>query len=550
MNAPVRRLVIAAGVLLLAASGYAYLRFQDHGDDGFIMQRLDRGPVVSTVTASGTVNPVTSVQVGTYVSGPIKAIYADFNSRVSKDQIVAKIDPAPFQVKVQSATAAVANARAKVLKDEADLALKKLTYERNQKLFDRTLVSQNDLDTAKSGYDQAVAQLALDVAGVQQAQADLDAAKIQLAYTDITSPVDGVVVSRNVDVGQTVAASFQTPTLFLIAQDLTKMQVDTNVSESDIGTVAAGQAVTFRVDAFPDRDFHGKVVQVRNAPINVQNVVTYDVVVAVDNPKLELRPGMTATITIVTAAADDVLRIPMRALRFRPERAAGAGPGASRSPTPGRTRAADGGDHHERGRSLAVFVADAERWAQASEGANRGPKRELRGARLGRSPRKRPGRRRLQAGRGRRESQRAAASLVHGRRGRSRPPVPLIDVQSALIQVENLWKIYELGDVSVTALADVTLEIDRGEFTAIMGASGSGKSTFMNLIGCLDRPTRGRYRLDGVDVSTLSSDERAEIRNRKLGFVFQSFNLHLSHQRPGERRAAAVLRRPAADGAA
>ncbi len=193
---------------------------------------------------------------------------------------------------------------------------------------------------------------------VLQAQADLDAAKIQLAYTDITSPVDGVVVSRSVDVGQTVAASFQTPTLFLIAQDLTKMQVDTNVSESDIGNVTTDQSVTFRVDAYPDRDFPGKVVQVRNAPINVQNVVTYDVVVAVDNPKLELRPGMTATITIVTAAAEDALRIPMRALRFRPERSAAAGPNATRSPQPGRTPAMTGGSHHDRGRSLAVFVPD------------------------------------------------------------------------------------------------------------------------------------------------------------------------------------------------
>jgi HlyD family secretion protein len=358
MNSLARRLVLAGSVILLAASAYAYFRYQDRGDEGFLTEALDRGPIVSTVTASGTVNPVTSVQVGTYVSGPIKAIYADFNSQVTKGQLVAKIDPAPFQVKVQSSVAQVANAKAKVLKDKADLEFKKLTYERNQKLLGRKLIAQSDLDTAKSDYDQAAAQLALDEAAVLQAQADLDAAKIQLAYTDITSPVDGVVVSRSVDVGQTVAASFQTPTLFLIAQDLTKMQVDANVSESDIGKVNTGQAVTFRVDAYPDRDFPGKVVQVRNAPINVQNVVTYDVVVAVDNPKLELRPGMTATITIVTAAAEDALRIPMRALRFRPERPAGAGPSPSGSPLPRRTPAADAGSHHERGRALAVFVPE------------------------------------------------------------------------------------------------------------------------------------------------------------------------------------------------
>jgi HlyD family secretion protein len=358
MNRLWRRLALAAGVTLLAASAYAYFRYQDHGDEGFLTEPLDRGPIVSTVTASGTVNPVTSVQVGTYVSGPIKAIYADFNSRVTKGQLVAKIDPAPFQVKVQSSVAEVANAKAKVLKDKADLEFKKLTYQRNQQLLERKLIAQSDLDTAKSDFDQAAAQLALDEAAVLQAQADLDSAKIQLAYTDITSPVDGVVVSRSVDVGQTVAASFQTPTLFLIAQDLTKMQVDANVSESDIGNVTVDQSVTFRVDAYPDRDFQGKVVQVRNAPINVQNVVTYDVVVGVDNPKLELRPGMTATITIVTAAAEDALRIPMRALRFRPERQAGTGPSPSRSPLPGRTTPADAQSHHERGRSLAVFLPE------------------------------------------------------------------------------------------------------------------------------------------------------------------------------------------------
>ncbi|HVM96189.1 MAG TPA: efflux RND transporter periplasmic adaptor subunit, partial [Candidatus Acidoferrales bacterium] len=213
-----------------------------------------------------------------------------------------------------------ANARAKVLKSRADLELKKLTLQRNRELRDRNLIAQNDFDTAKSDYDQAVAQLALDQAAVQQAEASLQEARINLAFTDILSPVDGVVVSRNVDVGQTVAASFQTPTLFLIAQDLTKMQVDSNVSESDIGGVGVGQPASFTVDAYPGEAFHGAVVQVRNAPTTVQNVVTYDVVIGVDNPELKLKPGMTATVNIVTAQRDDVVRIPVRALRFNPER--------------------------------------------------------------------------------------------------------------------------------------------------------------------------------------------------------------------------------------
>jgi HlyD family secretion protein len=216
-----------------------------------------------------------------------------------------------------------------VAKSKADLALKRLTLERSRQLLAERLISQSELDAASSNHDQAVAQLALDRASVDQAQAALEEARINLAYTDIVSPVDGVVVSRNVDVGQTVAASFQTPTLFEIAQDLTEMQVNANVSESDIGTVHPGQGVAFGVDAYPGRVFEGTVVQVRNAPIVLQNVVTYDVVVKVDNSSLELKPGMTATVTITTDRRDDAIRIPVRALRFRPE---APGDGGSTAP--------------------------------------------------------------------------------------------------------------------------------------------------------------------------------------------------------------------------
>jgi HlyD family secretion protein len=327
-----RKIIILLVVLLLAGLGVAGYRFWDgerNSRANYVTESVDRGTIASTVTATGTLNPVTSVQVGTYVSGPIQAIEVDFNSPVRKGQRVARIDPAPFQVKVRKAEASLANAHAKVDKDRADLTLKKLTLERNVKLLGRNLISQNDLDTARSNYDQALAQVALDAAAVRQADADLEDARINLAYTDIRSPVDGVVVSRNVDVGQTVAASFQTPTLFLIAQDLTKMQVDTNVSESDIGGVQPGQLATFTVDAYPHKSFEGHVAQVRNAPTTVQNVVTYDVVVAVNNPELELKPGMTATVTVTTARRDEVVRIPIRALRFNPERSPKAG-----EPTP------------------------------------------------------------------------------------------------------------------------------------------------------------------------------------------------------------------------
>jgi len=313
-------LLIAIAIAGVAA-GYAF--WQQRGSHGgaaaFVTETVERGTITSAVTATGTVNPVTTVQVGTYVSGPILAIDVDYNSRVRKGQRVAKIDPASFQVKVQGAEASLANARAKVEKDRADLELKRLTVERYRELRGRDLVSQNDLDSAQSNYDQAVAQLALDRAGVKQAEADLAEARINLGYTDIVSPVDGVVVSRNVDVGQTVAASFQTPTLFLIAQDLTKMQVDANVSESDIGLAHDGQTARFTVDAYPGRPFTGTVVQVRNAPINVQNVVTYDVVIAVDNSSLALKPGMTANVTIIAAERENVVKVSIRALSFNPK---------------------------------------------------------------------------------------------------------------------------------------------------------------------------------------------------------------------------------------
>ncbi len=305
------------GIATLIAVG-AWWLLSSSVSTRYVTVKVTRGSIVRSVTATGTVNPVITVQVGSYVSGPIVALYADFNSPVKQGQLIAKIDPKPFEVKVAEASAALANAKAQVGKDRANLAYQKVTYERDQKLVKENVISQDQLDSQRSTYQQAVAQVALDEANIQQQEANLRDAQVNLNYTNIVSPVDGTVVSRNVDVGQTVAASFQTPTLFLIAKDLTKMQVDANVSESDIGGVSIGQHATFKVDAFPDRDFDGIIGQVRQAPITVQNVVTYDVVVNVDNPELLLKPGMTANVTIVTARRDNATRIPMDALRFAP----------------------------------------------------------------------------------------------------------------------------------------------------------------------------------------------------------------------------------------
>src|SRR5260370_25650365 len=214
-----------------------------------VTAKITQGPIVRSVTATGTVNPVITVQVGSYVSGPIQAIYADFNSQVKQGQLIAKIDPRPFKVKVDAAMAVLANAHAQHAKDSADLAYKKLSYERNAALLRNGAISKDTVDLAFSTYGQAKAQVGLDAANIQQ-QANLEDAQVQLNYCDIVSPVDGTIVSRNVDVGQTVAASFQTPTLFLIAKDLTKMQVDSNVSESDIGNDLPGLRASFKLHTF------------------------------------------------------------------------------------------------------------------------------------------------------------------------------------------------------------------------------------------------------------------------------------------------------------
>jgi len=316
--------VFAVGVALAAILATQLWRSRTAAVKEYVTLPVDRGTVAPAVIASGTVNPETTIQIGTYVSGVIQSLACDFNTRVRAGQLCAKIDPRPYQTAVDQETANLATARAQLDKDRANLAFAQRILERDTDLLKRSIVSQETVDTANNAYEQARTQIALDEATVRQHQAGLDAARINLGYTSIVSPVDGTVVSRNVTQGQTVAASFQTPTLFLIATDLTKMEVDTNVSESDIGRVAEGNVATFTVESFPDRPFSGRVAQVRQAPQTVQNVVTYDVVVSVPNAELLLKPGMTASVRIVTQRHDDVLRAPDQALRYQPTGVAGA----------------------------------------------------------------------------------------------------------------------------------------------------------------------------------------------------------------------------------
>jgi HlyD family secretion protein len=301
--------ILAAVVLaaLLAAGGWYFLMQQRAKGVQFKTARVTRGDLAARVTATGTVSAVTTVLVGTQVSGTIKQLFVDYNSPVKQGQLLAQIDPALSEAKVAQSRANLQAAVAGVAKAQAALADAERTLERSRTLFARNFIARSDLDTAETSRITALAQLDVARAQVEQQKAALSQDETNLNYTRILSPVDGIVISRNVDIGQTVAASFQTPTLFSIAQDLTRMQIDTSVDEADIGRVLVGQPVQFTVDAYPDHPFSGRVAEIRNAPTTVQNVVTYNVVVKVANPELKLKPGMTASVSIITTREKDVL---------------------------------------------------------------------------------------------------------------------------------------------------------------------------------------------------------------------------------------------------
>jgi HlyD family secretion protein len=290
---------------------------------------VERGPIAAKVTASGTLSALVTVQVGSQVSGRVSELHADFNTPVKKGQLIARIDPQLFQAASEQARANLLAAQGNLAKARAQALDARRQAERTRALTEKKLVAQAELDTAQSNADAADASVQAAEGTVAQARAALHQAEVNLAYTRILSPTSGVVISRSVDVGQTVAASLQAPTLFVIAEDLRKMQVDTSVAEADVGRLRDGMAATFTVDAYPTEVFRGTVRQIRNAPTTVQNVVTYDAVVDVENPELKLKPGMTANVTFVYAEKDDVLKVPNAALRFRPPPGfGGAAPGA------------------------------------------------------------------------------------------------------------------------------------------------------------------------------------------------------------------------------
>jgi HlyD family secretion protein len=325
-----RRVVPIAALALVATSAFATYRWVTSRPPPPTQYRTAaalRHPITGKVVASGTLSALVTVQVGTQVSGRIQKLFVDFNSPVKKGQPVAKIYPQIYQASADQAEANYLAAEAGVAKAEADVRIADRQYARTKALHEQGLASQSDLDNALAQTESTHALLDAAKASLAQARATRNQAQVNLSYTNIISPIDGVVISRSVDVGQTVAASLAAPTLFTIAQDLTKMQVDTNVAEADVGRLKVGMQTSFTVDAFPGQRFPGKVREIRNAALTVQNVVTYDAVIDVDNADLQLRPGMTANVTVTYDQRDAALAVPNAALRFHP-------PGASPKEAP------------------------------------------------------------------------------------------------------------------------------------------------------------------------------------------------------------------------
>lgn len=305
------------GIALLAIFGIGYKMLnRSAGGTVYKTQKIENGDIMESITASGTINPLSTVSVGSQASGRIAEIYVDYNSVVKKGQLLALIDQENAKATVQQREAALEIAKAQVAVEENNIKYYKKALNRISKLNASKYSTEKDLEAAERDYDNAVAQLTLEQAQVKQAQALLNSAQTELSYTEIKAPVDGIVISKSVEVGQTVAASFETPEIFSVAEDLTKMQIEASVVEADIAKVKEGQKVRFTVDSYADDYFYGTVTQVRNEATTTSNVVTYTVVIGIDNTDMKLKPGMTANVEIITAEEKDVMLVPNQALRF------------------------------------------------------------------------------------------------------------------------------------------------------------------------------------------------------------------------------------------
>jgi HlyD family secretion protein len=338
-----RRWIVLGIAVALAALAAVFVLRSRQAPARFLTTQVDRGDVMEVVGSTGALQAVQTVQVGSQVSGTIQELSADFNSRVVKGQVIARLDPSLFQARLGQAQANLQAARANAERARTTLEDARLKAERAETLSREQLLPESDLETARANHQSAVAGVKAADAAVTQAEASVNQAQVDLEHTIIRAPISGVVIGRSVDVGQTVAASLQAPTLFVIANDLSRMQVLASVDEADVGRVKEGADVTFRVDAFPERTFRGRVEQVRLQPTVVQNVVTYNAIISVDNPGQILMPGMTATVSVISQKREDVLRVPAAVLRFRPE-GFGTGAGGRRAPgaTGARAEAAEG----------------------------------------------------------------------------------------------------------------------------------------------------------------------------------------------------------------
>jgi HlyD family secretion protein len=368
-------IVLAAG----AAGGFLYYQSTPaQASSELITADVTRGSVVETVQSTGSLEAVTTVLVGSQVSGSIKSLYVDFNSQVRAGQVIAELDPSLFETQVEQARASVVKFeadldRAKVQVDDSQLKLA-----RSRELAERQLIPSSELETTESAARQAQSAVKSAEAQIVQAKASLNQTQVNLDHTIIKAPIDGIVVSRDVDVGQTVAASMSAPTLFVIAQDMTQMQVSAAIDESDIGRIESGQTVTFRVDAYPDDEFSGTVRQVRLQPVVEQNVVSYTTIISVLNPDLKLRPGMTAIVTVEIARADDILRVPTGAFRFRPTAEVFGLLGQTAPPRMG-GGPADGGGAQGPGRFAAMTPAQREQMRERMQQMSPEERQQMRG---------------------------------------------------------------------------------------------------------------------------------------------------------------------------
>jgi HlyD family secretion protein len=316
-----KKIIISAAILVVITGVILVLSLSSRNKNDiskYEKKAVDKGNIEALVITTGALNPVTTVDIGSQVSGKIDKLYVDFNSQVKEGQVIAELDQSQFSTRVKQNEANYQSAEASLEKARITLDNTKKKYDRAMNLFEKELISFEEKEAIETQYYSARADIQSSEAKLEQAESQLDSSKVDLTYTIIKSPINGVVINRRVNIGQTVAASFQAPVLFQIANDLSKMQVECSVDEADIGKVKEGQKVRFTVDAFPNENFTGKVSQVRYSPEIVQNVVTYTTIVEVSNPEMKLRPGMTATVSVVTGEAKNVLRVPNSALRFNP----------------------------------------------------------------------------------------------------------------------------------------------------------------------------------------------------------------------------------------